>query len=758
LQSKAKCIILSSSIKEGKISMSKSRGFSPILIPSVTVFISSACIMVLELVAGRIIARHLGASLYTWTSVIGVVLMGITIGNYLGGRIADRFPAKKALASLLGISSAACVIVIILNNLVGEWFWLWKLSWPIHIFLHVSLVFILPSTLLGTISPVVAKMALDKGLPTGRTVGDIYAWGVAGSIIGTFLTGFYLIAAMGTIAIIWIVAAVLLLMAILYWHRLLVLYMWAVIFIVLMTMGMAPAKWAESAGSALWVRKPADPSILYETESQYCYIAVRQLSQKPDRRAFVEDKLLHSEIIMDDVLNLQYFYSRIYAALTHGLAKGKLSTMVIGGGGYAYPQYLEKRWPGSRIDVVEIDPAVTEAAIQAFGLDRNSSINTITMDARNYVDELLSRQRSGEEIPRYNFIYEDAFNDYSVPFQLVTREFNDKIAKILTDDGVYIINMIDTFDNGRFLGAVINTLEETFPYVHVVAAYATLSSERETYVIIVSKCYFEPESILTGYDKNLKLWYLSESDKNLLKGKSRGIVLTDDYVPVENLLTPVLCEGARENLASKYVEQAEKLRGQARWNQSIAKYKKAVQLRPAMTTKLYNEIGVIQGAQGNAWEAIRAFQNALNYHTQTGTKENIIGSIYLNLGLTFRAMGKNQEARENFTKAVEQFRIEITETPNPHPVYAQLGNALIMMGNFKAASDAYRQALALNPSELSYYYNLANALQNQNRIDEAINVLKEGVKFMSDNGQMEAATKLKKLLDLLEYQKSKQQK
>src|SRR4030043_2139367 len=98
--------------------MSKAKRFLPLLIPSATVFISSACIMVLELVAGRIIARHLGASLYTWTSVIGVVLTGITIGNYLGGRIADRFPAKKALASLLGISSAACVAVIILNNLV----------------------------------------------------------------------------------------------------------------------------------------------------------------------------------------------------------------------------------------------------------------------------------------------------------------------------------------------------------------------------------------------------------------------------------------------------------------------------------------------------------------------------------------------------------------------------------------------------------------------------------------------------------------
>lgn len=738
--------------------MNKSRSFFLILIPSITVFISSGCIMVLELVAGRVIARNLGASLYTWTSVIGVVLTGITIGNYIGGRIADHLPTRKTLSSLLVGASITCVMVVVLNNLASEWLWLWKLSWPAHIFVHVFMVFILPSTLLGMISPVVATMALEKGLPTGRTVGDIYAFGAAGSIAGTFLAGFYLIAAMGTINIIWMVAVVLLVMAILYWARLWVLYLWAVIFIALMTMGVAPAKWAESVGSALALRNAPDPSILYETESQYCYIAVQQLSKDPDNRRFLQDKLMHSEIIMNDVLNLQYFYTKIYAGLTEGLAKDKLSVMAIGGGGYVLPRYIEKRWPGSRIDVAEIDPAVTEAAIQAFGLDRNSTINTISMDARNYVDELLSRQRDGEEIPRYNFIYEDAFNDFTVPFQLVTKEFNDKIAKLLTDDGVYMLNAIDIFDSGQFLGALINTLEKTFSYVYVLTDYFTMPSNRETYVIIAAKHDFEPESILARYDKNLKLCYLSESDKNRLKEKSRWIVLTDDYVPVENLLAPVVREDASDKLAQRYVEEAENLSKQAKWSQSIAMYEKAVRIYPAMSVKIYNQIGIIWGRQGNPWEAIRAFQKALDYHAQTGSKENITGSIYLNLGTMFNAMGRTKEARENFTKAVEQLRIEVNENRNSHSVYARFGSALTMTGNFKAASEAFRQALALNPGELSYYHNLASALQNQNRLDEATKVLEDGVKFMSDNGQMEAATRLKQQLGMLEYQKSKSQK
>ena len=185
-------------------------------VPCTTVFISSFCIMVLELVAGRIIARFLGSSLYTWTSVIGVVLAGISIGNYIGGRLADRFRPARTLVVLFTLCAAASLITVFANNLIGNFTWLWQFNWPTRILLHVTLVFLVPSTLLGTISPVVAKMALERGLPTGRTVGDIYAWGAAGSILGTFVTGYYLIAMMGTVSIVYAVAAVMIVMSLLY--------------------------------------------------------------------------------------------------------------------------------------------------------------------------------------------------------------------------------------------------------------------------------------------------------------------------------------------------------------------------------------------------------------------------------------------------------------------------------------------------------------------------------------------------------------
>jgi len=220
------------------------KGVASMFIPCATVFISSFCIMVLELVAGRIIARFLGSSLYTWTSVIGIVLAGITIGNYIGGRLADRYRPVRTLPVLFAICAGACLITIILNNITGNFTWLWQFNWPTRILLHVTVVFLLPSTLLGTISPVVAKMALEKGLPTGRTVGDIYAWGAAGSIVGTFAAGYYLIALMGTMSIIWSIAAVMVAMALLYGAGMWTIRGAAVVFVGIVLLGTGPWSWA----------------------------------------------------------------------------------------------------------------------------------------------------------------------------------------------------------------------------------------------------------------------------------------------------------------------------------------------------------------------------------------------------------------------------------------------------------------------------------------------------------------------------------
>ncbi len=527
-------------------------------------------------------------------------------------------------------------------------------------------------------------------------------------------------------------------------------------------MGMAPVKWAKNVGETLALREKADASLIYEDESQYCYIAVKRLSDKPDKRQFVQDKLKHSEMIMGDVNDLQYFYTVIFAGITRQLSqnKEKLSVMHIGGGGYVFPRYIEKNWPGSRNDVAEIDPRVTEAAIQAFGLDRNTTINTITMDARNYVDELLEKQCKGEDIPRYDFIYGDAFSDYSVPFQLVTKEFNDKIAKILKDDGVYMVNLIDAYDSGQFLGAVVNTFKETFDYVYVITEFTTSSLPRDTFVVAAAKFPFDPQTIFSSYDKNLKLWYLNDSELEYLKKKSRAVVLTDDYAPAENMLAPIVRRSANAKLYDIYLHQAEEFRNKRQWAQAITKYEKAAEVSPwtSRSIKAYSEIGLIEITRGNPEKAAQAFQKAIDYHIRTGAKDTAIAFVYFNLAVLLQRTNKPEQAREQFAEAARWFRVELDERPNDAALWACLGDALVSMGDFKAASDAFEKALTLEPENLAYYNNLPGALELQGRYDEAIEVSRRQIQLMKRLGKEQAIAKIQKYIELLEYERSKQKK
>jgi tetratricopeptide (TPR) repeat protein len=224
------------------------------------------------------------------------------------------------------------------------------------------------------------------------------------------------------------------------------------------------------------------------------------------------------------------------------------------------------------------------------------------------------------------------------------------------------------------------------------------------------------------------------------------------------MLAPVVRQSAKEILARKYLEQAEKLKSKSNWDQSIAKYLKALELNPSMSLKAYNEIGLIQAGQGNLQEASKAFRNAIAYYEGGGTKEKIIASIHFNLGIVLQRMNRPQEARQQFTKAAGEFRVELAENPNSPLHWTRLGDTLATLGDFKGATEAFMKALTLNPANLLYYDNLVKALQYQGRLAEAIEVLQKGIEFMSRYGQLEAAEKLKKYLDLLEYQKSKQEK
>lgn len=529
-----------------------------LLVANALVFSSSMCIMILELVAARLVAQNLGASLYTWTSVIGVILAGISIGNYLGGKLADRKKPRRILPLLFLLASILSFSVLWLNHVVSLWSRPETLSWSTWVLLNVALVFLLPAVMLGTISPVVAKMALDRSRQTGSTVGNIYAWGAIGSIFGTFLTGFVLIDLLGTRAIVVIVAMGLALMGLAiaatqYRGGSPFILLWIVVLADCGILAFWPGPLAESWGTFLLLRPDLD-TIDYYDESNYFSIQVYESYDIVGARVLALDNLVHAYVARDDITDLIYDYESVYAAITGRVApRGRaLSAFFIGGGGFVFPRYMEATYAMARIDVAEIDPAVKIAAQEALDLpaDDLTQIDTHLMDARNFVEDRLRANRlrpSGEGEVRYDFVYGDAFNDLSVPYHLTTHEFNEKIRDLLAPEGVYLINIIDIYREGlgRFLGAFVATALRTFPYVYVFSSDADgPTADRDTFVVA---CSGAPLDLFRlgehfgdlEYEGRLFAWSqdgVHGGQMSTLLARAGGIVLTDDYAPVDNLL------------------------------------------------------------------------------------------------------------------------------------------------------------------------------------------------------------------------------
>ena len=164
-------------------------GLAARLTPYALAFFSSLCIMVLELVASRLVARHVGGSLIVWTSVIGIMLGGICLGNVLGGRLADRVEPRRAIGPLYALGSLMTLLCLWVNSVVGLTPGLDAMPWDLRTVLVVSLDFLVPGTVLGMIGPVVAKMAVEQSRRSGSALGDVYMMGAVGSIVGAYVGG-----------------------------------------------------------------------------------------------------------------------------------------------------------------------------------------------------------------------------------------------------------------------------------------------------------------------------------------------------------------------------------------------------------------------------------------------------------------------------------------------------------------------------------------------------------------------------------------
>jgi spermidine synthase len=252
-------------------------------------------------------------------------------------------------------------------------------------------------------------------------------------------------------------------------------------------------------------------------------------------RTLILDRLLHSYSSLDDPTFLVYGYEKTYAEIAQYLdvRSGPLRTLFIGGGGYTFPRYMEAVYPDSHLTVIEIDPGVTEVAHAALGLDRETRIATYNEDARMF----LARQPDSS----YDLILGDAFNDYSVPYHLTTKEFNDRVRAWLADDGLYVVNIIDG-PFGYFLRAYTHTLRQSFDHVYLVfSPEVWRSAPRNTIVVIASDTELDREA-LKDVGPRVSAFLLSENEVDALLAEDPPGLLTDRYAPVDQMLLPVFLD------------------------------------------------------------------------------------------------------------------------------------------------------------------------------------------------------------------------
>ncbi|MBM4347701.1 MAG: hypothetical protein FJ107_06160, partial [Deltaproteobacteria bacterium] len=403
---------------------------------------------------------------------------------------------------------------------------------------------------------------------TGNVVGKIYAFSTLGSILGTFATGFFLVSWMGTRHILITMGVILIVSGLIFGGFFgskrgigLLSILIGLIFLVVPLAGLygyaalrpgevsvstSPARALEMAYGYAF-KPPLDDDTYFFKESDYYTIKLKR-STKGNKdntlESLVLDHLVHSYTDLNDPSYLEYEYIRIYEEFVRWQAKRRkvFNALFIGGGGYTIPRYIETKYPGSSIDVVEIDPEVTRVVHKYLGISEQSKIRSHNMDGRWFV-------MNSKEKGSYDFIFGDAFNDLSIPYHLTTKEFAEQLKALLKPDGLLLANVIDSMRKGQFMPSYIRTLEEVFGKgnVHLI----TLSSDFDSIGISTNVVVASPKKLdLDQFVKVVKKEKGEEMTSHVMPQdrlqkylKERySVILTDDYVPVDNLIAPIFEE------------------------------------------------------------------------------------------------------------------------------------------------------------------------------------------------------------------------
>jgi spermidine synthase len=463
-----------------------------------------------EIAAARLMAPFFGASTVIWANTIAVVLVALSIGYRLGGRLADRRPQRRALAGLVLLASVLLAVV----PLVAHPF----LALSVHAFDKVSVgaffsslfgVLVLvavPVLLLGAVSPWALRLRLEDVSRAGEVAGRLYAVSTAGSLVGTFLVALVLIPHAGTQRTFLVLAAV---PAVVAAAELGV--RWALV----------PAALVAALALPVGAVKPADYGrVLYETETPYQYARVVAMPDGSRQLQLNEGVAVHSLWQPGTVLTDNYWDG--FLVLPFAATRNPPRRIaVLGTAGGTVPRAYARYFPDTQIDAVDIDGALFAIGRRWFGLTPRPQLHTFAEDARPFL------RRTPE---RYDSIFVDAYRQPYIPFYLATREFFEIVRSRLVPGGTVIVNVGHPSDSEALEKALTATIGAVFAHVE------RDPIEPTNMLLVASEAPLDAAAIpLSSVPNGLEP--LAKSESARLSAPLRGgSVFTDDRAPVEWLI------------------------------------------------------------------------------------------------------------------------------------------------------------------------------------------------------------------------------
>lgn len=493
----------------------------------VVVFISGLVSLAVEFAASRLLGNYFGTSNLVWASIIGLILIYLTLGYFIGGSWADRSPKYDTLFKILCWAALAIGLIPIASRpilrIASQAFDSLTMGVLFGSFAVVMILFIIPVTLIGMASPFAIRLSITDKEQAGKVSGRIYAISTLGSFIGTFLPVLVLVPSIGTYRTFLVLAALLLVFALvgLYlssgWKSLL-RYSWMLVVIIgLFIVGV-------NGGDKL------TPGLVYETESSYNYIQVLEENGYTLLR-LNEGQGVHS-IYKADQLNFNGPWEQVLSAPffnTSPVNPEEIKQIaIVGLAAGTTAREAREVFPNAQIDGIEIDPKIIDVGEKYFALDTDY-VNVIIQDGRWAIKNSTKL---------YDIISVDAYRPPYIPWHMTTVEFFTTLQEHLAEDGVVVINVGRAPEDRRLVDALYTTMKQIYPSVYITDLSASFNSiifatNQTTSITNFTDNYFQLYQSQSSHP--LLLEVMAATYAGLQETPTPTIVFTDDLAPIEGI-------------------------------------------------------------------------------------------------------------------------------------------------------------------------------------------------------------------------------